>query len=76
MKTSAAILKNGGDEWVEELKSEDYAPAVEKLMSLSGIGRKVADCIALYGVRAYKTDKHLFKANYVLTILFKLCTDL
>lgn len=66
MKTSASILENGGDAWVEALKSEDYAVAVEKLMSLAGIGRKVADCIALYGVREksrkfYKTLMQLLK---------------
>ena len=44
------ILENGGDAWVEELQNQDYDVAVEKLMTLSGIGRKVADCIALYGV--------------------------
>lgn len=49
------ILENGGDAWVEELKKEDYDVAVEKLMTLSGIGRKVADCIALYGVSICST---------------------
>jgi len=64
VKTSASILENGGDAWVEALKSEDYAVAVEKLMSLAGIGRKVADCIALYGLNKRESvplDVHLIR---------------
>ena len=81
VKTSASILENGGDAWVEALKSEDYAVAVEKLMSLAGIGRKVADCIALYGVREksrkfYKTLMQLLNLNLVTIFLrFERVTD-
>lgn len=64
MKTSASILENGGNSWVETLKSEDYVVAVEKLMTLAGIGRKVADCIALYGLNKRESiplDVHLIR---------------
>ena len=63
MKTSASILENGGDAWVEALKDEEYAVAVEKLMSLAGIGRKVADCVALFSMDCADTipvDTHVF----------------
>jgi len=64
VKTSASILENGGDAWVEALQDEEYAVAIEKLMSLAGIGRKVADCIALYGLNKRESiplDVHLIR---------------
>ena len=50
VKTIDQILKNGGTKWVNSLTENQYEDCVKNLTSLTGIGRKVADCIALYSV--------------------------
>ena len=42
------------EEFVESIKNLDTESARQKLMTLKGIGRKVADCILLFGY--HKTD--------------------
>ena len=51
VKTVEIILQNGGTEWVYKIAKQDYADCITSLESLTGIGRKVADCVALYSVR-------------------------
>lgn len=46
----AARRVRDGDLNFEELQSDDYETAKEKLMELPGIGPKVADCFLLYGL--------------------------
>lgn len=50
---------------VESLKNAGYEEAVTFLISLPGIGRKLADCIALFGLdysQAAPLDTHMWKA--------------
>lgn len=59
-KTSAAVA--GGDVDLEGLKQLEYPRAKAELMSLSGVGNKVADCICLYGLHhldAFPVDTHI-----------------
>lgn len=52
-------------DWEAELRRMDYGAARAKLMELPGIGRKVADCICLYGLGhsgAVPVDVHLWNA--------------
>lgn len=47
---------------LQELPSMEYDAAVKELMRLSGVGRKVADCIclfALHHVEAFPVDTHI-----------------
>lgn len=49
-------------EWLSYLKTLDYQAAREELMSLKGIGPKVADCVCLFGLHhidAFPVDTHV-----------------
>lgn len=51
-----------GEAWMEELKKADYHTAHGMLTAEFGIGRKVADCICLFGlhhVEAFPVDTHV-----------------
>lgn len=52
------------DGWLESLKQADYEEAHRELCSLRGIGPKLADCIALFGLhhgRAVPIDTHMWQ---------------
>jgi len=46
----AAKKVAGGEFKIEELKKENYEKAREKLLTLKGVGLKVADCVALFSL--------------------------
>lgn len=51
-----------GNAWLERLKTAEYKEAHEMLKSQYGIGKKVADCICLFGlhhVGAFPVDTHV-----------------
>ena len=51
-----------GQEWLETVRSADYETAHEMLMEELGIGKKVADCVCLFGlhhVEAFPVDTHV-----------------
>lgn len=51
-----------GRAWIEDLKEADYENAHSLLMEQYGIGRKVADCICLFGLHhigAFPVDTHV-----------------
>lgn len=53
------INKQVTEEWLKKLKSVKYEEAKEELMTLPGIGPKVADCICLFSLghgEAFPTD--------------------
>jgi N-glycosylase/DNA lyase len=59
------VVKRGGDEWLESLKSVGYGQAHMELVAIKGIGNKLADCICLYGLHyseAVPIDTHLWQA--------------
>jgi N-glycosylase/DNA lyase len=63
-KAAKAVLEKGGEAWLDQLKSIDYEEAVKSLCSLPGIGRKLAECILLYGAdrtESVPVDTHLWK---------------
>nr|KAJ3423183.1 8-oxoguanine glycosylase ogg1 [Polyrhizophydium stewartii] len=56
------IVQNGGVKWLESLRLLPYADAHAALMTLSGIGPKVADCICLMSldkIGAIPVDTHV-----------------
>jgi len=64
-KAAQEILNRGGEEWLQSLKITPYPEAHAALIELPGIGRKVADCICLYGLHmdeAVPVDTHIWQA--------------
>lgn len=59
-----ALLEKGGEAWLEKLKTAEYEEGVKSLCSLPGIGRKLAECMLLYGAdrtESVPVDTHLWK---------------
>jgi N-glycosylase/DNA lyase len=55
----------GGEEWLASLRDRSYHEAVDELRALPGVGPKVGDCVALYGLHhgeAVPVDTHLWHA--------------
>ena len=51
--------------WLEETEAAPYAEAKNRLMSLPGVGEKVADCVLLFGagrLEAFPVDTWIIKA--------------
>ncbi|KAK5648424.1 hypothetical protein RI129_003316 [Pyrocoelia pectoralis] len=63
-KAAQQIVKDGGDAWVEKLRSMNYLDAKKCLLNLTGIGPKVADCICLMSLghlQAIPVDTHMYQ---------------
>ncbi|HVL38315.1 MAG TPA: DNA glycosylase [Fimbriimonadaceae bacterium] len=61
----ARQLLDRSDGWLESLKATSYEEAHRELIGLKGVGRKLADCIALFGLhhmRSAPVDTHLWQA--------------
>lgn len=61
----AAQKVASGEISLQELKSADYDSAREKLMTIKGVGQKVADCALLYGlghIEAFPRDVWIKRA--------------
>lgn len=72
--TAKSLLKHGGRQWLLNLHKRNntsYSKAREQLITLPGIGPKVADCICLMSLghlEAIPVDTHIFqiaRANYL-----------
>jgi N-glycosylase/DNA lyase len=48
--TSKLLLELGGRDWLLKLRAQDRAHVQEQLMQFKGVGRKVADCVALFSL--------------------------
>jgi len=62
-QAAGQIIELGGREWLLGLRKSDYGEAKKKLLQLSGIGPKVADCILLMSLDkpdAIPVDTHMF----------------
>ncbi len=63
-RAAAALVSRGGRAWLESLMRTPYEQAVEQLIEIPSIGRKLADCIALFGLHhgeAVPVDTHLWQ---------------
>ncbi|GAB0092957.1 N-glycosylase/DNA lyase [Sergentomyia squamirostris] len=63
-KSAQQIVEKGGLEWFGELEKKEYKEAREELMSLTGIGPKVSDCICLMSLdhlQAIPVDTHVYQ---------------
>ncbi|KAF4521558.1 hypothetical protein B566_EDAN001278 [Ephemera danica] len=62
--TAKKIIEQGGEDWLLKLSEMDYANTKQELMSLPGIGAKVADCICLMSfghLQAVPVDTHVYQ---------------
>eukprot|EP00656_Telonema_subtile_P031873 TRINITY_DN34912_c0_g1_i1.p1 TRINITY_DN34912_c0_g1~~TRINITY_DN34912_c0_g1_i1.p1 ORF type:complete len:361 (+),score=107.68 TRINITY_DN34912_c0_g1_i1:70-1152(+) len=48
--TVAKIQELGGDAWLRGLRTQPYCEVQAGLMQLQGVGRKVADCVAVFSL--------------------------
>lgn len=63
-KSAAEIIAKGGLKWFQQLREMSYADANAELMTLTGIGPKVADCICLMSLNhlsAIPVDTHIIQ---------------
>jgi len=64
LETAKMLNERGGENWLAELRTKPYAEVQEKLVAFHGIGRKVADCIALFSLdklEAIPVDTHVWQ---------------
>ena len=62
VKLARYILDHGGDEGLYALKNLPYEQAREELTKLPGVGKKIADCVCLFGLdfpQAVPVDTHV-----------------
>lgn len=62
----AMALMRRPNGWLERLSEEKYEDAVAALCELPGVGRKVADCVCLFGLgfdEAVPVDTHLWRVS-------------
>lgn len=60
------MVRRGGRAWLESLRNTNYESAHAELLSVTGIGPKLADCISLFGLHhseAVPVDTHLWQAS-------------
>jgi N-glycosylase/DNA lyase len=61
---SREILSNGGEGWLHALRAAPYAEAKAALLTLTGVGPKIADCVSLFCLDkddAIPVDTHIWK---------------
>lgn len=64
------VLEQGGEAWLDTLRREPYEVAHEELLRVPNVGRKLADCICLFGLDhpdVVPLDTHMWQ---VLTRLY------
>lgn len=64
-RVARAVEARGGRPWLESLRSAPYAVAHAELVRFPGLGRKLADCVCLFGLRhgeAVPVDTHIWQA--------------
>ncbi|MFQ3610485.1 MAG: DNA glycosylase [Fimbriimonadales bacterium] len=62
---TARALQERGANWLNDLKTLPYWEAKQALMSLPGVGAKIADCVLLFGIDqplAVPIDTHMWQA--------------
>ncbi|MCS7209536.1 MAG: hypothetical protein NZ874_08190 [Fimbriimonadales bacterium] len=62
---AAQALQERGDGWLDSLRVLPYWDAKKELMTLPGVGAKVADCVLLFGLDnplAVPIDTHMWQA--------------
>jgi N-glycosylase/DNA lyase len=63
-KVALQVQSRGGEEYLNQLADTEYTKARAELMSLPGIGPKLADCICLFGLdhpESVPIDTHIWQ---------------
>lgn len=63
-KAVDTLRERGGEKWLYGLRESSYEVARDELMTLAGVGRKVADCVCLMALDkpiAVPVDTHVFQ---------------
>jgi len=63
-ETAQMVLANGGAGWLFGLRALPYAEAKAALLTLPGIGEKIADCVCLFSLDkdgAIPVDTHIWR---------------
>lgn len=69
------LKEAGGEEFLYSLRQSDANTVQEELIKFSGIGRKVADCVALFSLDQYDAIpvdvhvEHIARRNYDPTLV-------
>ena len=69
-KVAQILASNGGESYLDDLGKGSYEDARKELISLPGVGKKLADCICLYAFdfgQSVPVDTHIWQ---VLTRLY------
>ena len=69
-KVAQILASNGGERYLDDLANGSYEDARKELISLPGVGKKLADCICLYAFdfgQSVPVDTHIWQ---VLTRLY------
>ena len=64
ISTLSTIESKGGEDWLRNMRGKPLSTVREELTQLKGVGRKVADCIALFSMDCPETipvDTHVFQ---------------
>ena len=64
VSTLQTIEERGGEDWIRGLRDKPLSEVRTELIALKGVGRKVADCIALFSMDCPETipvDTHVFQ---------------
>lgn len=62
--TAKMVTENGGPAWLTSLREKSYGEAKAALMTLPGVGEKIADCVCLFALNkdeAIPVDTHIRK---------------
>ena len=60
--TDCACQKLGGEAWLLKLRGQPYQQVQDELLKFTGVGRKVADCVAVFSldqIGAVPVDTHV-----------------
>lgn len=63
-RAAALLAERGGEGYLQSLKHQPYEAIVDQLREMPGVGRKLADCIALFGLHrdeAVPVDVHVWR---------------
>lgn len=64
VKSTQQVIEKGGREWLLDLRTKTYEETQTELLSLHGVGRKVADCMSLCSLDqldVVPVDTHVFQ---------------
>ena len=66
LQSAATVLQNGGRKWLQQLRSPEtsHGQARDALITLHGVGLKVADCVCLFALDkpgAIPVDTHVWQ---------------